>query len=104
MQNDAHSIGQGMHSVIGGVVATATMAMVAARQEAILRQDHNAHLDAVAANARVAVLRKTTAELREDLEDAREDLALASQVNASLLRQVTLLTQERDALRARRAA
>lgn len=104
MSNAAHDIGQGMHSVIGGVVGAASLAMVAARQEAIARQDAQGRLDAAAANARVAVLRKTTAELREDLEDAREDLALASQVNASLLRQVALLTAERDALRARRAA
>lgn len=102
--SSAESVNAGMHASIGGLVGVASMAMVAARQEAILRQDAQAHLAAVAAQARTGVLRSTVAELREDLEDAREDLAMASEANASLTRQLAAVTRERDALRVRRSA
>ena len=106
MSNAAHDIGAGMHSVIGGVVGAASMAMVAARQERIAHDNNQARLSAVAAHARAGVLRNTVAELRDDLEDLRDDLAMAGDLNASLQRQVARLTQERDALlaRMRRAA
>ena len=103
MRNAAHDISDSMHSIIGGTVAVATMAMMQARQERQAAQDLNAHLAAIAAQARAGVLRSTVAELREDLEDAREDLMMSAQVVSSLQRQVARLTAERDAALARRA-
>ena len=106
MSNAAHDIGAGMHSAIGGMVGIASFAMLQARQERQAAEDQQARFNAVAANARAGVLRNTVAELREDCEDLRDDLALATDINASLQRQVARLTQERDALltRMRRAA